>query len=75
MAEFALKNIFESNVTVQAQISGTAIRTKCASSYVYIFMSKFETVSSRVSKIKLYYGFDTVMISFSSGHMGKTHQN
>ena len=71
MAEFALKNIFESNVTFKAQISGTAIGTKCASSYAYIFMSKFETVSSRVSKINFYYGLDTVMISFCSGHMGK----
>ena len=44
MAEFVLKNnAFEFNGTVKEQISGAVIGTKCASSYVCVFMSEFET--------------------------------
>ena len=44
MAEFVLKNnAFEFNGTVKEQILGAVIGTKCASSYVCVFMSEFET--------------------------------
>ena len=44
MAEFALKNnFFEFNNQIKQQISGTAIGTKRAPMYTYIFMDKVET--------------------------------
>ena len=43
MAEFVLKNnSFEFNVKVKKQLSGTAIGTKFAPTYVSIFMDKLE---------------------------------
>ena len=44
MAEFALtNNYFEFRQNIFNQISGTAIGTKFALSYAYIFMDKFQT--------------------------------
>ena len=43
MAEFVLKNnFFEFNGQIKQQISGTAIGTKCASTYACIYMDKME---------------------------------
>ena len=42
--EFVLKNnVFEFNGTIKKLISGTAIGTKCAPNYAWIFMGAFET--------------------------------
>ena len=44
MADFVLKNnFFEFNDQIKQQISGTAIGTKCAPTYVCIFIDKLET--------------------------------
>ena len=46
MAEFVLQNsVFDFNGTVKEQILGTAIRTKCGTSYACIFTSEFQTSS------------------------------
>ena len=43
MAEFVLKsNFFEFSGNIKQQISGTAIGTKCAPTYAYIFMDELE---------------------------------
>ena len=43
IAEFVLKNIsFEFNNQIKQHISGTAIGTKCAPTYAFIFMDKVE---------------------------------
>ena len=58
MAEFVLENnVFELNGTIKQQILGTLIGTKC----------------ERVIKINLQHGLDTLMVSFLSGHIGKTN--
>ena len=42
MAEFVLKNtFFEFNNQIKRKISGTALGTKCAPTYVCIFMDKW----------------------------------
>ena len=44
MAEFVLKNIyFQFNGKVKQQISGTAIGTKFAPTYAFLFMDQVET--------------------------------
>ena len=44
MAEFALKNnFFEFNGSAKQQVSGLAIGTKCAPTYVCIYMDEVET--------------------------------
>ena len=43
MTEFVLRNnYFEFNGKVKQQISGTAIGTKCAPTYAYIYLDEFE---------------------------------
>ena len=53
MTEFVLRNnYFEFNGKVKQQISGTAIGTKCAPTYVCIYMDEFENefISLRIDK-------------------------
>ena len=53
MAEFALKNnFFEFNERICKQTSGTAIETKFALPYAFIFMDEIETSFLKTQKLK-----------------------
>ena len=71
MAEFALKNnFFEFNGKVKQQLSGTAIRTKFAPPYVFIFMDQVETefLESHVYKPLVWFRYiDDVFFILTDG--------
>ena len=74
MAEFVLKNyFFEFNSQIKQQISGTAIGTKCASTYGCIFIDKVETEVLETQRDKPFCGLDILTMFSSFGRMIKNN--
>ena len=67
MAEFVLKNnYFEFNSTVKHQISGTAIATKFAPPYAFIFMDYIEREFLKSEQIQLWIWFRYIIFIWTA---------
>ena len=72
LAEFILKNnLFEFNDKVKQQISGTAIGTKFAPPYAYIYMDKTETDFLKTRDLQLFVWLRYIDDIFLYGRMEK----
>ena len=68
MLELVLQNNhFEFNGNFKQQLSGTAIETKCAPPYAYIFMDKVEIDFLESQNLNRWFGFHILMTSFLFG--------